>query len=322
MPQATRTAVLSPVLVFVLLSVPACLPGQAPDTGNGGRSPAAGPSPAGAARIGATDQGDAGIRTPFRGQWESPGGEASKSRFLGPRGPSSLADGRSSGDVIQTGLQTAPLPDRDPPTMEPGKTSATRGTLAAGGEPPPKTLPAPSDEADPLPLAPPGRSGERSKDNANAKPGIGLSSLITVGSSLAVVLGIFFVVAWVMRRTTPGNCPALSSEVFEVLGRAPLAARQQVHLVRLGRKLVLLCISPGGVEALSEVTDPDEVTHLAGLCQRTRPDSATAAFRQVFQRFSQEHPPGRPLEGGRGGLYQGTTGVSASAAGGLEGTDV
>jgi flagellar biogenesis protein FliO len=114
----------------------------------------------------------------------------------------------------------------------------------------------------------------------------------------------------------------LTGEVFEVLGRAPLAARQQVHLVRLGAKLVLLSVSPAGVEALSEVTDPDEVIRLAGLCQRVRPDSATAAFRQVFQRFSKNHPADRPIEPARGGHFQGSKGASRGTGGGFEANDV
>jgi len=112
------------------------------------------------------------------------------------------------------------------------------------------------------------------------------TSLASVGSSLAVVLGLFLVVAWLLRKGTPGDCPVLPKEAVEVLGRAPLTARQQVHLIRLGSKLVLVCVTPGGVEALSEVADPAEVDHLAGLCRQSLPNSSTAAFRQVIQQFT------------------------------------
>jgi hypothetical protein len=76
-----------------------------------------------------------------------------------------------------------------------------------------------------------------------------------------------------------------------VLGRAPLASRQQVHLVRCGRKLLLLSVSPGGIETLSEIDDPLEVDRLAGLCVQAQPGSASMVFRQVFQQFSA--PQGR-----------------------------
>ena len=115
---------------------------------------------------------------------------------------------------------------------------------------------------------------------------LGLPSLASVGSSLALVLGLFLIVAWLMRRTTPGSCPVLPSEVVEVLGRAPLTGRQQVHLVRLGRKLVLVCVTPDGVEALSEVVDPVEVDRLAGMCRQSQPNSSTAMFRHTLQQFT------------------------------------
>ena len=116
----------------------------------------------------------------------------------------------------------------------------------------------------------------------------GLPSLVTVGASLAVVLGLFLLSTWLMRRTGAGAATVLSKDVFQVLGRAPLAGRQHVHLLRCGNKLLLVCASPAGVETLTEIVDPVEVDRLAGLCQQTRADSTTAVFRQVFQQFTSE----------------------------------
>jgi len=112
--------------------------------------------------------------------------------------------------------------------------------------------------------------------------------MVTVGSSLAVVLGLFFVVAWAMRRAVPGGSVVLPSEVVEVLGRAALAGRGQVTLLRCGNKLLLVSVSQTGVETLTEITDPDEVNRLAGLCRQAHPGSTTAAFRHVFQQFAGE----------------------------------
>jgi flagellar biogenesis protein FliO len=118
-----------------------------------------------------------------------------------------------------------------------------------------------------------------------------------VAGSLAVVLGLFLLVAWAMRRAAPRGSALLPSEVFEVLGRAHLAGRQQAHLLRCGRKLLLVSVTPAGVETLTEVTEPLEVDRLAGLCRQAQPHGATAAFRQIFQQWA----PSSPLSpGGRG----------------------
>ncbi len=151
----------------------------------------------------------------------------------------------------------------------------------------------PSGQPAGLSLPPPGRgsgmplaAGDSRQPTGKSGRPSGLPSLITAGSSLAVVLGLFFVFAWVMRRTTPGGLTLLPSEVVEILGRAPLASRQQVHLLRLGNKLLLVSVTQAGVETLSEVTDPEEVDRLAGICRQTQSGSSTEAFRQVFQRFA------------------------------------
>ncbi len=143
-------------------------------------------------------------------------------------------------------------------------------------------------------LHPPGDARRTSENHAG-----GLSSTITVVSSLAVVLGIFLVVAWGMRRAAPTGSALLPGEVFEVLGRAPMASRQQVYLLRCGTRLVLVSVTAAGAETLTEITDPPEVDRLAGLCHQARPNSATAMFRQILQQFShQRSAPELALENG------------------------
>jgi flagellar biogenesis protein FliO len=144
----------------------------------------------------------------------------------------------------------------------------------------------------PIPLGGHSRSGRQPKPGEVDRPG-GPPSLITVGSSLAVVLGLFFVVAWLIRRAAPGGSAVLPKEVVEVLGRAVLTNRGQVQLVRCGAKLLLVSVTPTGVETLTEITDPEEVNRLVGLCREGQPNSATATFRQVFQHLAGQRPDSR-----------------------------
>jgi flagellar biogenesis protein FliO len=110
-----------------------------------------------------------------------------------------------------------------------------------------------------------------------------LPSLLTVAGSLALVLGVFLLVVWVLRQASPYGFGALPGEAFEVLGRAALANRQQVHLLRCGSKLLLVCVSPTGAETLTEITDPAEVERLSSLCRQTRSTGPATALRRVFQ---------------------------------------
>ncbi len=190
-----------------------------------------------------------------------------------------------AGEVVRAGYEApaGPAAPAEAPLAKPGPPQADAES---------SRKPAPLSRSGTTPLSPPRQ--DKDKDKAQPRTGLigGPSSWLNVGGSLALVLGLFFVLAWVMRKTTPGGCPTLPAEVVEVLGRAPLASRQQAYLIRLGRKLVLLSVTPAGVEPLSEVTEAEEVDRLAGLCRQGQPNSSTATFRQVFQQLAGK-PTGR-----------------------------
>lgn len=113
----------------------------------------------------------------------------------------------------------------------------------------------------------------------------------TVVTSLTIVLAAFFLLVWVSRKTAPQGLSPLPGEVVESLGRAQLTARQQMQLIRLGRKLVLLSVTSTGVETITEVTDLDEVDRLCSLCQKDRSGSVTESFRQVLSQYATEPAP-------------------------------
>lgn len=125
----------------------------------------------------------------------------------------------------------------------------------------------PSNSSPSLPLKMP-RAGQRSAvKNRRATT---TQSVTTVFASLAIVLGLFFLFAWFTKRNAPRGSSALPREAVEVLGRVACGARQQMQLVRLGNKLVLLSVSSNGTSPLAEVIDPDEVDRLTSLCRHGR----------------------------------------------------
>ena len=109
-----------------------------------------------------------------------------------------------------------------------------------------------------MPLPPNGKAGS---SNAGKSAG-GLPSMISIAGSTGLVLGIFLLLVWIVRRKTPQALVRLPGEAFEVLGRAPLSGRQQVQLLRCGNRLLLVSVTPGGAETLTEITDPAEVDRL------------------------------------------------------------
>jgi flagellar biogenesis protein FliO len=155
----------------------------------------------------------------------------------------------------------------------------------------------------PLRLAP--RSQAARQAVSRPVPPSAGTAIGTVAASLGVVLGLFLMVVWCTRRFTPGGAALLPKEAVELLGRAPLAGRQQMQLVRIGNKLLLFALSPVGVAALTEITDATEVEHLTALCRRGQPGSSAAAFQQALTQLGNEKTErsfvGSPRPTSRGG---------------------
>jgi flagellar biogenesis protein FliO len=141
---------------------------------------------------------------------------------------------------------------------------------------------APKDDS--VNLSPPTTAEARS---AKLQSGGG-RALATMLGSLAIVLSVFFGLVWLSRRNAPAGSALLPAEVVESLGQAPLAARQQMQLIRLGNRLLLLSVHPQGAETLAEVTEPAEVSRLVGLCQQNRVGSVSETFRQILSQMSSE----------------------------------
>ncbi len=136
----------------------------------------------------------------------------------------------------------------------------------------------------PIAVPPPKRSPRNAESRPDKPTTAGNMGMVVV-SSLAIVLGLFFLVVWLSRRAFPRATAPLSTEVLEIIGRSPLAARHQLQLIRLGHRLLLVSVTPDRAETLAELTDPDEVNHLVGLCRQQQAGSITDSFRQVLHQL-------------------------------------
>lgn len=183
-----------------------------------------------------------------------------------------------------------PVQFKTTPVEEATEDSPVRQALAE--EPATESKPLAGEE--PMRLPARSASAERLGDPTTRGP---TGALGTVVSSLAIVIGLFLLVVWVTRRGKPGQARALPSEVVEVLGRAPMTGKQEMQLLRVGSKLVLVCHTADGLQTITEITDAEEVERLSGLCQQSSEGSVTATFRQVFSNLDDQ--PSRKRRLGR-----------------------
>jgi flagellar biogenesis protein FliO len=171
-----------------------------------------------------------------------------------------------------------------PPASGQNRSAPTAGSASV--RPQEKAIERASGARSNTPIAvPPPKRSQRGADGRVDKPTTAGNMGAVVLSSLAIVLGLFFFVVWLSRRAFPKATAPLSTEVLEIVGRSPLAARHQLQLIRLGRRLLLVSVTPEHAETLTELTDPDEVNHLVGLCRQQQAGSITDSFRQVLHQL-------------------------------------
>ncbi|HEX3998315.1 MAG TPA: flagellar biosynthetic protein FliO [Pirellulales bacterium] len=174
--------------------------------------------------------------------------------------------------------------------------SAVRqATYQSAATPTRPSLP-PTPQIDPLPLGPGSGDFANSTNTNGGHRGIpampsSAPAIVSMFGSLAVVIGLFLGLVWLLKRGSPKSVRLLSKDVVELLGRAPLAGRQQMHVIRFGNRLLLVAVSPDGAKTLAEISDAAEVDRLAGLCQQTQANSATQAFRQIFGQLAELRRP-------------------------------
>ena len=134
-------------------------------------------------------------------------------------------------------------------------------------------------------------------------PGLGKTAMslgLVVGLIVALSVGIRFVARrgqGIMAAMGPaGRAPA---GVLEILGRYPISRGQTLVLLKIDRRILLLCQGSGvrmgaGLTTLCEIVDPEEV---ASILLRTRDedgDSISDRFRSALHRF--DRPETDPLE--------------------------
>lgn len=120
----------------------------------------------------------------------------------------------------------------------------------------------------------PGSDGAEATKRSAAMP------LVTIGSSLAVVLGLFAALVWVSKKSgvAAGRSGTLPDTALRLLGQKSLGTAGSIALVRCGQRVLVVGLSSAGMQPLSEITDAEEVRNLETLCLGESP----ASFREVL----------------------------------------
>lgn len=157
--------------------------------------------------------------------------------------------------------------------------------------PPNTTVAIPFNRDEPIPI----KSSSELQSSRIAPPRSPWSATLSTAASLLVVVFLFLGAVLLLRKSQPKQFQKLPKDVVEVLGRTPIAPRQNLVVVRFGSKLVLVSQQPGETRTLSEIQDVNEAVRLTGLCESSRPESISNSFREVLQQVVQAKPSAKTI---------------------------
>ncbi len=118
-----------------------------------------------------------------------------------------------------------------------------------------------------------------------------------VVGALSLVIGGYFGLVWFARKFKVGGDGRLPADVIEVLGVSPFGPRKNLQLVRLGSKLLLLMNGPDGTQSVGEITDPNEVEHLASLCKGRTTRASEGVLNAIRSHGRKERTTRAPIAG-------------------------
>ena len=181
-------------------------------------------------------------------------------------------------------IEPSGLAPADAPGVELG--SGEHG-VAAAIDPPPE-LQAETRAAESVRLS---RRASKPLGLESATPSRPLPWYRTQFGSLAIVVGAIALVFWALRKWVP-YFRVVSSPVMKVAARASLGPRQTLMLVQLGRRFVMVAVSPGRVDTVCQIDDVQEAAELTAHIGGPGPGMATQFDRLLHQEAAEADSAG------------------------------
>lgn len=163
----------------------------------------------------------------------------------------------------------APLAKADAPIEKPAEAESLENDVIRRSTPPATT-----------------QSGVTQK----AAPGGGLD-VPRIFTSLAIVIGLILLLRWGGRLLFPGAKSFRPTRAVQVLSRNVISPKQQVIVLQVGKRIVVVGDCGQQMNSLCEITDPDEVASLIGQLHENGRDTMSKSFAGLFGRAGESYKP-------------------------------
>jgi flagellar biogenesis protein FliO len=105
--------------------------------------------------------------------------------------------------------------------------------------------------------------------------------------SLAAVAGLIVLARFLLKKANLSSRGLGKCAAMEVLGRSSLSMKHQLVLVRLGQRVLLLGLSPQGVNTLSELTAAQEIAQVLDSLRTGRGDEFLKTLQDKTAQFAE-----------------------------------
>jgi flagellar biosynthetic protein FliO len=144
-----------------------------------------------------------------------------------------------------------------------------------------QTLARPKDSTHPQRAAAEGSVSPRKGNSLGLDTRTGTLDLLW---PLLLVLGAIAGVAFFIRKVLPRGSRLGGSGVIDVVAHHYLSNKQSLCLIRLGRRAVLIGVTPERITPVAEISQPEELAEIVAAIERKRPTSFTSTFARLCAR--------------------------------------
>ena len=112
------------------------------------------------------------------------------------------------------------------------------------------------------------------------------NGVVRTAGGLAIIMVLLVAVRSVLKRFGSPMAGGRPSGVLQILARFPIGRGQNLVLLQLGRRIVLVYQTKTAMTALSEMSDPDEVAQLLARVEAGSSEKQSAGFHKVLSRLA------------------------------------
>jgi flagellar biosynthetic protein FliO len=113
--------------------------------------------------------------------------------------------------------------------------------------------------------------------------------------SLVIVLGIIVAASWLVRRIVP-SARASQGGAVTIVARTQISQKQGIALLQIGRRVLVLGVSPGRVDRLAEIDDACEVAEILARTAGKHADTGLK-FNSLLKEQSEDFTPADESDG-------------------------